>query len=436
MAEYLKRAQAAVSGDPSEGADPETRETVRRIIEDVQHRGEAAVREYSRRLDGWDPPSFRVHEEAVEKARRSLPETLVADIHFAQEQVRRFAQRQLETLQAFEVETLPGVVLGQRHIPVSRVGAYVPGGRYKLIASAFMSILTAKTAGVEDVVACAPPAGAEGIHPATLYAMASSGADRIFCLGGVQALAAMVFGVMEGLGPIDLLVGPGNRFVAEAKRQLFGRVGIDLIAGPTEILVIADETADPYLVALDLLAQAEHGPDSPAILVTLSRSFGEAVLAQVPRCLETMPTRSIADQAWIDYGEVVVASSREEAVELADRYAPEHLEVQTADPDWFLPRLRNYGTLFLGPEATVAYSDKVIGTNHILPTARAARYTGGLWVGKFIKTVTYQRLTKEGSAAVAPAASSICRAEGMIGHALTAEVRLARYTGGGEPGAR
>lgn len=420
MAEYLKKRRGSGASSVDEGV----RQTVAQIIADVEARGEPAVREYSRQFDRWDPPSFRVTEEQVERARKKLPPTLIEDIHFAQQQVRRFAERQRDSLESFEIETIPGVVLGQRQIPVSYVGAYIPGGRYKLIASAFMSILTAKVAGVDNVIACAPPAGDEGIHPATLYAMSSSGADRIFCIGGVQALAAMSFGSVEGMDSVDLLVGPGNRYVAEAKRQLFGRVGIDLIAGPTEILIIADDAADPYVVALDLLAQAEHGPDSPAVLISLSRHFAEAVLEQIPRCLDEMPTRDIAAAAWNDYGEVAVVSTPEEAARLADQYAPEHLEVHAADPDWYLDQLRNYGTLFLGPEATVAYSDKAIGTNHILPTAGAARYTGGLWVGKFIKTVTYQRVTKEGSNAVAPRAASICRAEGMIGHAMSAEVRL------------
>jgi len=421
LAEYLKKRRSAA---PTASVDESVRQTVADIIADVEARGEPAVREYSRRFDQWDPPSFQVTEEQVEQARRSLPQTLIEDIHFAQAQVRRFAERQRESLENFEIETMPGVVLGQRQIPVSHVGAYIPGGRYKLIASAFMSILTAKAAGVANVIACAPPAGEEGIHPATLYAMSSSGADRIFCIGGVQALAAMAFGAVDGMQPVHLLVGPGNRYVAEAKRQLFGRVGIDLIAGPTEILIIADDTADPYLVALDLLAQAEHGPDSPAVLIALSRKLAEAVLQQIPRCLDELPTRDIAAAAWEDFGEIAVVSTPEEAARLADEYAPEHLEVHVADPDWYLDHLRNYGTLFLGSEATVAYSDKAIGTNHILPTARAARYTGGLWVGKFVKTVTYQRVTKEGSRAVAPRAATICRAEGMIGHAMSAEVRL------------
>lgn len=427
MPEFLKEASAGQDAGIVRTRDAEVRDTVSRIIQDVAERGEAAVREYSRRFDRWDPPTFQVSADAVEKARRSLPQTLIEDIHFAQEQVRSFASRQLESMGQFEVETLPGVILGQRHIPVSRVGAYVPGGRYKLIASAFMSILTAKAAGVGRVIACAPPADDQGIYPATLYAMASSGADALFCIGGVQALAAMAFGAIEGAGPVDMLVGPGNRFVAEAKRQLFGRVGIDLIAGPTEVLIIADDTADPYVVAMDLIAQAEHGPDSPAVLVTLSRDLGQAVLKEVDRLLEDLPTRDIAAAAWKDYGQVIVAESREEAVRLADEFAPEHLEVQTAEPEWFLEHLTNYGTLFLGEEATVAYSDKAIGTNHILPTAGAARYTGGLWVGKFLKTVTYQKLTREGSVAVAPRAASICRAEGMIAHALSSDLRLERY---------
>jgi sulfopropanediol 3-dehydrogenase len=421
---YLKRAEPKPPV-----ARRELEETVRQIIEDVRDRGEEAVREYSRRFDQWDPPSFRVGEEEIARARRHLPETLVEDIAFAERQVRDFARRQLESMTAFEVETLPGVVLGQRHIPVGAVGAYVPGGRYSLIASAFMSIITPKVAGVPRVVAAAPPKAGEGIFPATLYAIASSGADAVYCVGGAQALAALAFGALEGAGRVDMLVGPGNAYVAEAKRQLFGTVGIDLLAGPTEILVIADESADPHVVAMDLIGQAEHDPNSPAVLVTTSRALGEAVLQEIERILPETPTREVAEAAWRANGEVVVVADKAEAVAVSDGYAPEHLEVQAEDLDYYLTHLTNYGSLFLGEESTVAYSDKAIGTNHILPTGGAARYTGGLWVGKFLKTVTYQRLTRAGSRAVAPYAERICAAEGMLAHAATCRLRLERYPG-------
>ena len=420
---YLKRPEPREEGDLDQ-----VRQTVASMLDRIRREGEPAVREYSSRLDRWDPPSFRVAAEEIRAAERSLPETLKQDIQFAQDQVREFARRQLESLKEFEVETQPGVILGQRNIPVRSVGAYVPGGRYPLIASAFMTILTAKVAGVDRVAACSPPNQGRGIYPATLYAIHTSGADEIYCLGGVQALGAMAFGagIME---PVDMLVGAGNRYVAEAKRQLFGTVGIDLLAGPTEILVIADSTADPSVVAADLLGQAEHDVNSPAVCVALSEDLAHAVMREVERQLQQLPTAAVAGEAWRRNGVVVVADDEEEAARIADDFAPEHLEVQTADPDWFLRRLRNYGTLFLGEPATVVYSDKALGTNHVLPTGRAARYTGGLWVGKFLKTVTYQRLTREASARIAPVAGRIARAEGMLAHEITAQLRVARYAG-------
>ncbi len=420
MREYLKRAAPKPEGDRRT-----VEETVRGILEDVRQRGEEAVREYARRFDGWAPPRFRVSLEEIERARRTLPAQLVEDIAFAAEQVRAFARFQLETLRPLEVETRPGVVLGHRHIPVASVGCYVPGGRYPLIASALMSIIPPKVAGVERVIACAPPRGS-GIYPATLVAMAVAGADEIYCLGGVQALAAMAYGIPE-IRPVDMIVGPGNPYVVEAKRQLFGTVGVDLLAGPTEILILADDCADPHLVAADLLGQAEHGPDSPAVLVTTSRELGVRVLQEVERLLPQLPTQEIVRAAWRDRGEVIWVDSAEEAVAVADEYAPEHLEVQTKNPLWYLERLRNYGTLCLGEESTVVYSDKAIGTNHILPTGRAARFTGGLWVGKFLKTVTYQRLSREGSVEIARRAAAISEAEGMMAHAYTARLRIARY---------
>ena len=422
MPDHLKRA-----AKPPPAATQELRRTVSGMLLDIERRGEAAVREHSRRLDGWDPPSFVVDEREVQAAAAAVGDELGRQIAFAQEQVRGFARRQRATLADLEVETLPGVVLGHRHLPVGAVGAYVPGGRYPMLASAFMTVVVPKVAGVGHVTACAPPQAGKGIHPAQLYAMATSGADQLVCLGGVQALAAMAFG-LAGVEPADMLVGAGNAYVAEAKRQLFGHVGIDLLAGPTEILVIADATAEPELVAADLLGQAEHGPTSPAVLVTTSRELGEQVIAEADRLLERWPTRDIAGAAWRERGEVIVVADRAEAIAVADSRAPEHLEVQVAeaDLDGYLDGLRNYGSLFLGREATVVYGDKAVGTNHVLPTERAARYTGGLWVGKFLKTVTYQRLTAEGTRRIAPAAAAISDAERFGGHAITARMRLDR----------
>jgi sulfopropanediol 3-dehydrogenase len=413
----------------SDATVAQVRATVSEMLLTIDRDREAAVRRYSRDLDGWDPPSFLVDEQTIADAESAVDASLKEPIAFAQDQVRRFAQAQRETLNDLRVETLPGVILGHRHIPVGTVGSYVPGGRYPMLASSFMTVIVPKVAGVKRVMACAPPRGGIGVDPAMLYAMATSGADEIICLGGVQALAAMAFGI-EGLEPADMIVGAGNAYVAEAKRQLFGQVGIDLLAGPTEILVIADETADPTLVAADLLGQAEHGPNSPAALVTTSRDLAEAVVRELERLLETWPTRDVAGVAWADHGTVALVANRDEAVELSDSIAPEHLEVQVAakDIDWYAAELTNYGSLFLGAEATVAYGDKGIGTNHVLPTMGAARYTGGLWVGKFLKTCTYQQLTDEGTRQIAPAIAAICQAEHFAGHALTAIMRLDRLT--------
>jgi sulfopropanediol 3-dehydrogenase len=422
-AQRLKRAAAA---SPT-AAGEEVRRTVAELLADVERRGEEAVREWSVRLDGWAPDSFVVGADEVAAAGAELSEDLCRHIAFAQARVRDFAERQLETLSDLQVETLRGVRLGHRHVPVGAVGAYVPGGRYPMLASAFMTVVVPKVAGVERVVASAPPRDGRGIHPAVLHAMASSGADRILCLGGVQALAAMAFG-LAGMDGVDMIVGAGNAYVAEAKRQLFGRVGIDLLAGPTEILVIADATADAGLVAADLLGQAEHGPTSPAVLVTTSAELGAAVMAEVSALLAWLPTREVAGAAWRDHGEIVVARDRAEAIEIANRYAHEHVEVHARDDelDAYLDGLRNYGSLFLGEHATVAFGDKAVGTNHVLPTAGAARYTGGLWVGKFLKTLTYQWLTEEGMRQIAPAAEAISEAELFPGHALTARMRLER----------
>jgi sulfopropanediol 3-dehydrogenase len=422
MTEYLKQAPWH-----SKAVSAEVRRTVSEMLSRIDDDPEGEIRRYSRELDGWDPESFLVDDKTIERASEQLDETLREHIAFAQEQVRTFAQAQRDTLTDLEVETLPGVVLGHRHLPVRTVGSYVPGGRYPMLASAFMTVVVPKVAGVGHVTACAPPRAGAGIHPEQLYAMATSGADQLVCLGGVQALAAMAFG-LGGIEPADMLVGAGNAYVAEAKRQLFGQVGIDLLAGPTEILVIADATAEPELVAADLLGQAEHGPTSPAVLVTTSRELGEQVIAAIDRLLERWPTAAVAGEAWRGRGEVVVAEDHAAAIALSDGYAPEHLEVQVdeAELDRYLLGLRNYGSLFLGREATVVYGDKAVGTNHVLPTAGAARYTGGLWVGKFLKTVTYQRLTGEGTRRVAPAAAAISDAEQFGGHAITARMRLDR----------
>jgi sulfopropanediol 3-dehydrogenase len=425
VTDYLKKAPLY-----SREATDEVRRTVSEMLLRIEREGAVAIRAYSRELDKWDPPSFVVGEAAIARAAERVPGALREHIAFAQDQVRSFAQAQLDTMRDLELETLPGVTLGHRHIPVGTVGAYVPGGRYPMLASSFMTIVVPKVAGVGKVIACAPPRGSEGIHPAMLYAMATSGADAILALGGVQALAAMALGI-EGLPRADMLVGAGNAYVAEAKRQLFGEVGIDLLAGPTEVAVIADDTADPQIVAADLLGQAEHGPSSPAVLITTSRAFGRAVLEEVESLLPAWPTAEVVSRAWRAHGTVAVVDDLDAAIALSDEIAPEHLEVHVAedDLDHCLARLRNYGSLFLGTQATVAYGDKAVGTNHVLPTMGAARYTGGLWVGKFLKTCTYQRLTEEGTRRVAPAVAAISGAEGFGGHALTATMRLERLAG-------
>jgi sulfopropanediol 3-dehydrogenase len=430
MREYLKKAAPKA---------PESDEAVRRIvaaiIAAVRREGDAAVRHHSAQFDRWSPPSFKLAPTEIEAAIARVPVEDRRTIDYCRDQIAAFARRQRESLREFEFEPQPGIILGQRLIPVDSVGAYVPGGRYPLLASALMSITTAKVAGVRRVAACSPPSpmggdrGERGIDPAALYAMVAAGVDEVFCVGGAQAMAAMAYGT-ESIPAADMVVGPGNQYVAEAKRQIFGAVGIDLLAGPTEILIVADDAADPVVVACDLLGQAEHGPTSPAILVTTSRALGLAVLGEVERQLPALGTREVARQAWETHGEVIAVGSDEEAARLADEIAPEHLEVQTRRDDWYLGRLRNYGSLFVGEESTVAYADKTIGPNHILPTGRAARYTGGLWVGKFIKTVTYQRLTRPASAGVAPIVARICELEGMLAHKATADLRARRYGGG------
>ena len=420
--EYLKNAGKT----PATGED-DTRERVDALLKDIESGGEARARYYARSLDGWTG-EIVVGAEEIARASESLPQRMKDDVAFALEQVRAFAEAQLASLHEFETELHPGVVAGQKLIPVETAGCYIPGGRYAHIASAIMSVATARVAGVRHVIACSPAVPGRGVHPAILHTARLAGADTILALGGVQGVASLAYGLFTGHAA-DVLVGPGNRFVAEAKRILFGRVGIDLFAGPTEIAVIADHTADAEIVASDLVGQAEHGPDSPAWLVTTSRELAERVMNRIPYCIERLgePNRSAAAHAWRDYGEVVLAESREEAARLSDAYAPEHLEVQAEDLDWWLGRLRNYGSLFLGEETNVTYGDKASGPNHILPTRGAARYTGGLGVAKFIKTVTWQRLTREANRAIGPTSARISRAEGMEGHAYAGDDRLAKY---------
>ncbi|MFL6835289.1 MAG: histidinol dehydrogenase [Xanthobacteraceae bacterium] len=425
MARHLKRGMDASA---IKAADAKVRETVERILVEVEARRDAAVRELSQRFDNWSPPSFKLTANEIERAISRIAKRDLDDIKFAQAQVRNFAQKQKETLHDLEVETLPGVVLGHRHIPVNSIGCYVPGGRYPMVASAHMSIVTARVAGVNRIIACAPPFKG-GPHPAIVAAMHFGGADEIYVLGGVQAVAAMALGT-ETIGAVDMIVGPGNAYVAEAKRQLFGRVGIDLLAGPTETLIIADDSVDGEICATDLLGQAEHGPTSPAILITNSEKLARETMREVERLLAILPTADAAGKAWADFGEVIVCDSEEEMVREADRIASEHVQVMTRNPDYFLDNMKNYGSLFLGSRTNVAYGDKVIGTNHTLPTKKAARYTGGLWVGKFLKTCTYQKvLTDEASALVGEYCSRLCILEGFYAHAEQANVRVRRYGG-------
>jgi sulfopropanediol 3-dehydrogenase len=424
LATFLKR---RIAREITDAIDMKVRQTVEAILDDVAKRGDAAVRELSVKFDQWSPPSFRLSLAEIDTIMAKVPPGTLADIKFAQAQIRNFAEHQRAALKDIEVETLPGVKLGHKNIPVDSVGCYVPGGRYPMVASAHMSIVTARTAGVRRVIACTPPN--QGVpHAETIAAMALGGADEIHVLGGVQAVAAMGLGT-ETIAPVDMLVGPGNAYVAEAKRQLFGRVGIDLLAGPTEILVIADDTADVEMIATDLLGQAEHGPTSPAICVTTSKAIAAALPAEIERQLKVLPTADVAGVAWRDYGEIIRVDSLEEAVVEADRIAAEHVEVLTRNPRYFLERMKNYGALFLGPQTNVSYGDKVIGTNHTLPTLRAARYTGGLWVGKFLKTCTYQEITDEASVTIGDYCSRLCAIERFWGHKEQADLRLRRYGG-------
>src|SRR5467141_3544616 len=425
MIRHLKSGQSAEAKAESSA---QVRTTVEAILSDIAARGESAVREYSEKFDKWSPPSFKLSGSEITECVRALPPGVIDDIKFAQTQIRNFALTQRAALQDVEVQTLPGVVLGHKNIPVNSVGCYVPGGRYPMVASAHMSVVTAKAAGVKRIIASAPPFGGKP-HPAIVAAMHFGGADEIYAFGGVQAIAAMALGT-ENIAPVDMLVGPGNAYVAEAKRQLFGRVGIDLLAGPTETLIVADESVDAEMCATDLLGQAEHGPTSPAILITSSEKLARETMAEIERLLTILPTADAAGKAWEDFGEVIVCDDQAEMVGEADRIASEHVQVMTRDYDYFLANMKNYGSLFLGPRTNVAYGDKVIGTNHTLPTRKAARYTGGLWVGKFLKTCTYQKvLTDEASALVGEYCSRLCILEGFYAHAEQANVRVRRYGG-------
>ncbi|HEX2136249.1 MAG TPA: histidinol dehydrogenase [Microvirga sp.] len=429
MTRYLKRGrdEEAVAAE-----DAKVRSAVESMLADIAKRGDAAVRELSAKFDGWDRADYRLTDAEIRDCVSQLSQRNLDDIRFAQEQVRNFAEHQRGAMKDIEVETLPGVILGHKNIPVESVGCYVPGGKYPLLASAHMSVITARVAGVPRVITCAPPY--QGKPAAAIVAAQHlAGADVIYCLGGVQAVGAMALGTAT-IEPVDMLVGPGNAYVAEAKRQLFGRVGIDLFAGPTETLVIADETVDAEMCATDLLGQAEHGPNSPAILLTTSEKLARDTMAEVERLLAILPTGQVARKAWEDYGAVIVCDSDEEMVREADAIASEHVQVMTRDPDYFLTHMRNYGALFLGPRTNVSYGDKVIGTNHTLPTNKAGRYTGGLWVGKFLKTVTYQKvLTDEASALIGEYCSRLCMLEGFAGHAEQANIRVRRYGGRNVP---
>ncbi len=422
MIRYLKEGAAA---EALAAADRKTRQIVEAILEDIETRGDEAVREYSRKFDKWDPPQFRLSQAEIDAAIAEVPAQAIEDIRVAREQVKRFAEAQRASMQDLEIETLPGVVLGHRHVPMDSVGCYVPGGKYPLIASALMSIVTAKVAGVRRVAAAAPPHGGKP-NPYVIAAMTMAGADEIYAFGGVQAMAALAIGTQD-IAPVDMLVGAGNAFVAEAKRQLFGRVGIDLLAGPTETLVIADDSCDAETCATDLLGQAEHGPTSPAAMITDSEELARATMAEIEKQLETLPTAEVARQAWADYGQIILCDSREEMAQVADELAYEHVQVMTRHDDWFLANMRNYGSLFIGHETNVAYGDKVIGTNHTLPTKRAARYTGGLWVGKYLKTITHQRVKPQATAILGEYCSRICAMEGFAGHKAQADLRVARY---------
>ncbi|MBT4386071.1 MAG: histidinol dehydrogenase [Betaproteobacteria bacterium] len=422
MAVWLKK---GISAEDDAADVAEIRSVVEDILADIEKSGDKAVRSLSKRFDKWNPKDFKLSKAEIEDCMKSLSKQVIDDIKFAQAQVRNFAQIQRDALRDVEVETMPGVVLGHKNIPINSVGCYVPGGKYPLVASAHMSIVTAKVAGVKRIIACAPPYKGSP-HPAIVTAMHLAGATEIYALGGVQAIGAMALGTAS-IKPVDMIAGPGNAFVAEAKRQLSGRVGIDLFAGPTETLIIADDAVDGEICATDLLGQAEHGPNSPAILLTTSRRLAEDTVKQIEKQLLVLSTADIAGQAWKNYGQVILCKDNAEMVKEADRIASEHVQVMTKNNDYFLNNLTNYGALFLGPETNVSYGDKVIGTNHTLPTRKAARYTGGLWVGKFIKTCTYQRVKPEASAMVGEYCSRLCDVEGFAGHKAQADIRVRRY---------
>jgi sulfopropanediol 3-dehydrogenase len=423
---YIKKGMA---GDESAANQLKTRQIVEGILSDVELRGDEAVRELSAKFDKWSPKSFRLSENEIDEIISTISKETIEDIKWAQAQVRRFAQIQKSALRDVEIETLPGVILGHKNVPVNSVGCYVPGGRYPMVASAHMSVLTAKVAGVKRIIACTPPDPQTGLPPAeTVAAMHLGGADEIYILGGVQALGAMAYGCV-GMQQVDMIVGPGNQYVAEAKRQLFGRVGIDLLAGPTETLIIADDTTDAEMVVTDLLGQAEHGPNSPAILLTNSETLAMQIEDEVKKQLAVLSTADLASKSWDDYGEIILVDSYEEMVQVADDIASEHVQVNTKDPEYFKDNMTNYGALFLGNRTNVAYGDKAIGTNHTLPTKKAARFTGGLWVGKFIKTCTYQRITTdEASVLVGSYCSRLCEIEGFAGHKKQADIRIERYS--------
>ncbi len=421
----IRKLKEGISTVKAASDDAKVRKIVEDILGDIDSRGDDALREYALKFDNWSDESMRLNRKDIQGCYDSLDAQVIDDIAFAQTQVRNFAQIQRDSIKDVEVETLPGVVLGHKNLPMNSVGCYVPGGKYPLVASAHMSVVTAKVAGVKRVIACAPPFEGKP-HPAIVVAMDMAGADEIYCMGGVQAVGAMALGT-QTIDPVDMLVGPGNAFVAEAKRQLFGRVGIDLFAGPTETLVIADETVDGELCATDLLGQAEHGPDSPAILLTDSEQLAKDTELEIIKQLKTLSTAEIAGAAWRDYGQIIVCDTREEMVAVADDIASEHVQVMTDNPDYFLENMTNYGALFLGPETNVSYGDKVVGTNHTLPTKKTARYTGGLWVGKFIKTCTYQRLTEQASHHIGQYCSRLCAVEGFMGHKAQADIRVNRY---------
>ncbi len=429
MIKYIKK--RSDSNNASEDKSS-IEETVRSILGDIRKRGDAALEHYSGYFDNWNPKNFRLSQEEIDTAISKLSESEIEDIRFAQNQIRNFAQKQLETMNELEVETLPGVFLGHKHIPIENVGCYVPGGRYPMVASAHMSVLTAKVAGAKRVIACAPPYNG-GAHPATIAAMHFAGADEIYLIGGVQAIGAMGIGT-EKIESVNMIVGPGNSYVAEAKKQMFGEIGIDLIAGPTETLVIADDTSDGEICATDLLGQAEHGPTSPAILITDSERLAEDTLNEIHRLLEILPTANITKGSWENFGEIILCKDQEDMLIEANKLAYEHVQVMTKDPSYFLKNLKNFGSLFLGQETNVAYGDKVIGTNHTLPTKEASKYTGGLWVGKFLKTCTYQRVeNKDTSAQIGEVCSRLCMLEGFAGHAEQANIRVRRYTGKNVP---